>query len=167
MKNESYQEKMVEFNFSGTYQGDVVSSLIIKLVQKYIKSPVLDIGAGSGALINKLKNKNYDAAGLDLFPRGNGIKIGSITNLEFNDNEFNTIFCTEVIEHLTDEQIDKGLNEIKKVLKKDGYFIITTPYNENLEKNTYTCPKCGHRFHNVGHLQSFTVTTHPHRKIHY
>ena len=111
MNNESYQEKMVKFNFSGTYQGDVVSSLIIKLVQKYLKSPILDIGAGSGALINELKNKDYKTTGIDLFPRGKDIKKGGITNLEFKDNEFNTIFCTEVIEHLTDEQIDKGLSE--------------------------------------------------------
>ena len=156
MNNENYQEKVVEFNFSGRYQGDIVSSLIVNLVKRYIRSPVLDIGAGSGALINNIKNKNYTATGIDLFPRDNEIQKGTITNLKFKDNEFNTIFCTEVIEHLTNNQIDKGLSEIKRVLKKNGHFIVTVPYNESLEKNTFTCPKCGHKFHKVGHLQSFT-----------
>jgi ubiquinone/menaquinone biosynthesis C-methylase UbiE len=136
-------------------QGDFVSRVLIKLTKKYIESQILDIGAGSGALINELKSKNYNAAGIDLFPRSNEIQKGSITNLEFKDDGFNTIFCTEVIEHLTDKQIDKGLVEVKRVLRKDGYFIVTVPFGENLEMNTYTCPECGHRFHKVGHLQSF------------
>jgi len=154
MNNETYQKKVVKFNYSGTYQGDIVSPLIVALVRKYIKSHVLDIGAGNGALVNKLK-KDYVIVGIDLFPRSNEIQKGSITNLEFKDDEFNTIFCTEVIEHLTDKQIDKGLVEVKRVLRKDGYFIVTVPFDENLEMNTYTCPECGHRFHKVGHLQSF------------
>ena len=155
MNNENYQKKIVELNFSGNYQGDFVSPLIIVLVEKYLKSPILDIGAGSGALINKLKSKNYSTIGIDLFPRGEDIQEGSITNIEFKDDEFNTIFCTEIIEHLTDKQIEKGLVEVKRVLRKEGHFIVTVPFDENLETNTYTCPECGHRFHKVGHLQSF------------
>ena len=153
--DEKYQKKIVELNYGDVYQGDVVSSTIVKLTQHYLKSPILDIGAGSGALINELKIKKYKAKGIDLVPRSNEIQKGSITNLEFKDDEINTIFCTEVIEHLTDKQIDKGLVEVKRVLRKDGCFIVTVPFDENLEMNTYTCPECGHRFHKVGHLQSF------------
>ena len=155
MDNEKYQKIVVEFNYGEKYQGDIVSHLIVKLTQKYIESPILDVGAGSGALTNVLKNRKYNAIGIDLYPKGEDIKKGSITNLKFKDKTFNTVFCTEVIEHLTDKQIDKGLNEVKRVLKKGGHFIVSVPYNENLENNSFVCPKCGHKFHKVGHLQSF------------
>lgn len=156
MNNEEYQKKIVEYNYSDIYQGDVVSSQILELVHRYLKSPILDIGAGSGSLINKLRSKNYEVVGIDLFPVVEDIRKGTITNLDFGDNEFNTVFSTEVIEHLTEEQIDKGLNEVKRVLKKGGSLILTVPYNENIEINSYTCLNCGFKFHRVGHLQSFT-----------
>lgn len=47
------------------------------------------------------------------------------------------------------------MREIKRVLKPEGRLIVTVPYAEVLEENKYICPKCGHKFHKVGHLQSF------------
>jgi hypothetical protein len=60
-----------------------------------------------------------------------------------------------MIEHLTDEQIDKGLDETARILEKSGHLIITTPYNEDLKINSVSCPKCRYEFHRYGHFQSF------------
>jgi len=62
------------------------------------------------------------------------------------------------LEHLDDQTLKKGLSEIYRVLKKEGYFIITTPYKENLEQSMVVCPKCHTRFHRIGHVSSFDET---------
>jgi ubiquinone/menaquinone biosynthesis C-methylase UbiE len=162
MDNEQYQLTFQERNKKLyvkhllNYKGDKTSLVLFDLSKKYLKEPILDIGAGTGALIKTLKSKGYkESCGVDLYPKVDFVKKGTITNIPENDNSFNTVFCTEVIEHLTNEQIDKGLKEVNRVIRKKGFFILTTPFNENLELNSYVCPHCNKKFHKVGHLQSF------------
>jgi len=133
------------------YAGDVSSPEIVRLSKKYIGKRVLDVGAGSGALINLIPN----AIGLDLVPKHPKIIKGDISNIPFNNKSFDTIFATEILEHLDDEILDKGLNEIYRVLQKESHLIITVPYREDLRQNMVICPKCGAKFHRVGHMQSF------------
>lgn len=51
-------------------------------------------------------------------------KQGNIEKLNYFDDNFDTIFAIEVIEHLLD--IDRSFSEVYRVLKKEGYFCITT-----------------------------------------
>lgn len=164
MNNEKYQKRLEECSakkFSNKekphyYQGDAVSGLIFSLSKKWIGRKILDVGAGTGALVSHLKSMGYEnAQGIDLYPKVDFIKKGLITKIDFEDSYFDTLFCTEVIEHLDDKQIKKGVSEIERVLKEKGSLIISVPYNENLEHNSFVCPQCKHKFHKVGHLQSF------------
>lgn len=155
MNDEQYQNLITEKNYK-SYQGDLASRFLARKLKKHIESPILDIGAGTGALVKKLRNNGFKAFGTDPVPRSKSIQKGNITEIKFSDNSFNTIFCSEVIEHLSDKQISKGIIEIKRVLAEGGNLIITVPFNENLENNSFICPECGHKFHKVGHLQSFT-----------
>ena len=132
------------------YAGDISSPEIIRLSKKYIGKRVLDVGAGSGALISQIPN----AIGLDLVPKHPRIIKGDISNMPFREESFDTIFATENLEHLDDETLDKGLGEIYRVLCR-GHLIITVPYNEDLRQNMVLCPKCGAKFHRVGHMQVF------------
>ena len=135
------------------YAGDVSAPEIIRLSKKYIGKRVLDVGAGSGALINLIPN----AIGLDLAPKHPKIIEGNISNMPFRDDSFGTIFATEILEHLDDETLNKGLDEIYRVLRGGGggHLIITVPYKEDLRQNMVVCPKCGAKFHRVGHMQVF------------
>jgi len=133
------------------YAGDVVSLEVIRLSKKYINGEVLDAGAGSGSLISKIPN----ALGIDLAPKDSKIIKGDITKMPFEDKRFGTVFATEVLEHLSDDILEASLKEIKRVLRPGGFFILTVPYNEDIEKNKIECPKCGEKFHKWGHLQSF------------
>ncbi len=45
--------------------------------------------------------------------------------LPFSDQEFGLVTCFEVVEHIKSPQ--GLLNEVRRVLKKDGLFIISTP----------------------------------------
>ena len=134
------------------YAGDVSSPEIIRLSKRFIGKKVLDVGAGSGALINLIPN----AIGLDLAPKHPKIIEGDISNMPFSDDSFDTIFATEILEHLDDETLNKGLDEIFRVLRGGGgHLIITVPYKEDLRQNMVVCPKCGAKFHRVGHMQVF------------
>lgn len=137
-------------NWKEDFQGDRMAEEIIRLSKKFMGKKVLDIGAGSGALIKKIPR----AIGIDLVKRP-GIIKGSINNIPFHQEQFDTVFATEVLEHLSDKDLIKGLQEVHRVLKKDGYFIATTPFDENLEERMVQCPQCGAKFHRMQHLRSF------------
>lgn len=140
------------------YAGDVTAKVIINISKKYLGKSILDVGSGSGALILNLKKKyiNKNITGIDLLgqPENNVIE-GDVTNLKFNKEEFDTIFCTEVLEHLNNLDLKKAVKEISRVLVKKGILIITTPYNEKLKENIVFCPECHYSFHRVGHQQTF------------
>ncbi|MEX1013849.1 MAG: methyltransferase domain-containing protein [Candidatus Paceibacterota bacterium] len=148
--DKNYQKKYFE-NRKRSYSGDTRAPAIKRLSKKYLGEKVLDVGAGSGALINIIPN----AVGIDITPKNSKVQKGDITNLQFRDNYFNTVFALEVLEHLDKKTLDKGLKEIRRVLKEEGCFIVTTPYNENLEEGMVMCPKCELWFHKDGHVRSF------------
>lgn len=138
------------YGMNHEFHGDIVSKYIVKLSNKYIGEDVLDIGAGTGTLIKLIPG----SIGVDIVEKP-GIIKADITNLPFDDGSFDTVFCTEVLEHLEDKDLKKGVQEVFRVLKPGGFFIVTTPFDENLEERMVVCPECGTRFHRVQHMQSF------------
>ena len=137
--------------YEADFSGDVSSPEIVRLSKKYIGNKVLDVGAGSGALISLIP----DAAGLDLAPKHPRMIKGDISDMPFGDEVFDTLFATEILEHLDDKTLNKGLDEICRVLRVGGHLIITVPYKEDLRQNMVVCPKCDAKFHRWGHMQVF------------
>ena len=158
-EQEDYQKAIFSGHVSrqGVFKGDLIAPVVLRIVKPYLSGDVLDVGAGSGALIRTLQSNGFKAKGVDLYSTSTDIVQGSITDLPFANGTFGTAFCCDVIEHLADNQIDKGLKEVARVLRPKGHFIITTPFDEDLRQNAVTCPECGHSFHRYGHLQSFTL----------
>jgi SAM-dependent methyltransferase len=50
---------------------------------------------------------------------------GSVTELPFATGEFESCICTEVMEHVKED--DKGFSELARILKPGGLLLITTP----------------------------------------
>ena len=50
---------------------------------------------------------------------------GSVYNLPFSDNAFETIICSEVLEHVAD--VDATLKELTRLLKPGGNLLISVP----------------------------------------
>lgn len=115
------------------------AKMIIGKTNPYLKlnknSKVLDVGCGSGdfggVIIEKYKSQVH---GVDLNEMGikKAQKLGVdavIADLEvkwpWKKNTFDAIFAVEILEHLV--ETDFFLTEIKRVLKSDGYLILTTP----------------------------------------
>ncbi len=96
---------------------------------------VLDAGCGEGFTLNKLKQngigKKYEGIdyseeavklGRKTYPDLD-IKKGDIYNLNYKDNSFDLVICTEVLEHLDDPQ--KALFDILRVSSR--YILLTVP----------------------------------------
>ena len=94
---------------------------------------VLDVGCGTGAVLDFLKNFGFDAAGIDMssealkYCRAKNLKAhyGMADKIDFPDNSFDIIFALDVLEHLDDDI--GAVAEVYRVLKKDGLFIATVP----------------------------------------
>lgn len=127
---------------------------------------ILNIGIGDGWLEKRCQQAEWDTYTLDpsqsaiakIMELGIEGKTGYIEKNPYPDNFFDIVFCSEIIEHLSDEQINLGLLETKRVLKDEGLLIGTVPYNENLLISQVVCPCCGQVFHRWGHLQSFDLS---------
>ncbi|MBW4543433.1 MAG: class I SAM-dependent methyltransferase [Symplocastrum torsivum CPER-KK1] len=126
---------------------------------------ILNIGVGNGGLEKRCQEQGWETYALDPSQeairnlKAIGVKgeVGYIQSIPYADDFFDVVFCSEVIEHLSKEEINLGLIEISRILKKGGVLIGTVPYQENLIENQVVCPKCGEIFHRWGHQQSFDV----------
>lgn len=106
-------------------------------IQKYSKGDLLDIGCG-----NKPYEKEFDGlinryVGCDIIQSNlNKVDILCYANsIPLESETFDTLFSTQTIEHVEDHQ---GLvNEAYRLLKKDGYFIISGPMYWPLHEEPY------------------------------
>lgn len=120
---------------------------------------ILDIGCGNGILTNALA-QNYDVTGVDFSLEAlqyvTGKKIhSSAAQIPVDEKSYDMVFSSEMLEHLSDDNLNKAISEIKRIAKK--YIFITVPNNEFLESLFVKCNKCHFTFHKYGHLQSFDV----------
>ena len=101
---------------------------------------VLEIGCGAGLLCLELAKRGHTVIGTDISRHvlsfANALKdqanmdnvsfpLGDAETLMFADRSFDVVICSEVLEHLMTPA--KALSEIRRVLKKDGMAIMTTP----------------------------------------
>lgn len=118
-------------------------------IEKNYFGDILDIGCGQGVVLKKLKEKFGDKiktlTGIELSKKllemaGKNIPearllIADAENLPFGDNSFDFVIMIDVFQYLLD--FDKALEEIKKVLRPNGKFIVTAPNREWILFNDY------------------------------
>ncbi len=123
--------------------------------EKYIPedSRVLDLGAGYCDFIHHIKAKEKYA--LDVFEKLPEIAHDDVTTFVCSctdmsplaDNQLDSIFASNLFEHLTHDELLQTLGEIRRVLRPDGRLILLQP-NFKYCYRTY--------FDDYTHLQIFT-----------
>ena len=92
----------------------------------------LDLGCGVGQYSKELINYGYEVTSADISDialnkvsefNNNIIKIDMKETLPFSDNMFDLVFANLSIHYFSDEDTKNLMNEIKRILKKDGLFI--------------------------------------------
>lgn len=140
--NKNFYKKILDYDwvkandiFSGpeTFFHRLRVSILMRLLGKLDKKEkILDAGCGTGLFLRKLPPGSY---GIDIsmtalvkaknYAPNAKIFLSDIEKMPFKNNFFDTILCTEVLEHLPNP--DKALEEIRRVLKKNGRFIGSVP----------------------------------------
>jgi len=107
-----------------------LKSLITQLAKELEIKNILDVGAGSGWLVNHLQKQGFGVIGIDYSPmatKKNLVLSAKATKLPFADNQFDLVTAVSLIEHLNSSDVKRFLNEVKRVLKPTGYLFLITP----------------------------------------
>lgn len=111
-----------------------------KFVCPYVKDRVvLDVAAGDGYVAYEMAKKAgaRKVIGLDNFKQAIEsakkryqhpcleFQLGQAEKMSLTDNFFDLVVCLETIEHVKNHQM--FLQEVKRTLKPDGIFIVSTP----------------------------------------
>ena len=121
----TFQEHLIRYEFASQFCENKV---------------VLDIGCGSGYGSHYLKTSGArDVYGIDISQEAADYcrkkypschyKQGSAINTGYDDHFFDVVVCFELIEHLKEQY--ELMTEIKRILKKDGVLIMSTPNKDN------------------------------------
>ena len=98
------------------------------------KGKVLEIGCGNGERLYKLKNAGFYVEGIEIDEKAMSvakdkynlrIHKGDVRELNIPSNSFDFIIMNHVLEHVFEPV--KFLKECKRIIKKGGQIIITTP----------------------------------------
>lgn len=124
-------------NFRITIQGYKNNKFILENTRRYLKKgTILEGGCGLGGNVYCLHYNGYSAYGVDFakntvakinnyFPDLN-VTVGDVRKLDFENEFFDGYWSLGVIEHFY-EGYHEILEEMKRVIKKDGYVFLTFP----------------------------------------
>jgi ubiquinone/menaquinone biosynthesis C-methylase UbiE len=109
---------------------------VADLVESTQPTSLLDAGCGEGFAVDRLAQRLPDVkiTGVDLSPEAIAyaqahfgerarFRTGSVYKLPFSDRAFDTVLCSEVLEHVDDPST--AIRELKRVAR--NYVIITVP----------------------------------------
>lgn len=139
MSNSNFQREI--FNKYETKSNkEIVDLEIDKMIRTMLNKgdlrniKILEVGCGGGQLLSSF-TKYCDIYGLDISEKSLEVAKSNgyhavMTNIEtdqfpFSDDFFTIIVMNDVLEHITYE--DHCLREIRRILKKDGKYILCVP----------------------------------------
>jgi SAM-dependent methyltransferase len=102
---------------------------------------ILDVGCctGQGGAVLVRKDRSLEVHGLDCVGEHHdklsctyalGI-CGRASAIPVSDGIYDVVLAGEIIEHLRDDEVDRSLAEIHRVLKAGGLLLLTTPHTSS------------------------------------
>ena len=114
---------------------------ILQIFKHRSNETILDCGCGTGANSARLARDHREVVGLDLAGKtllrakkrysSPHFVLGDATRLPFRESSFDLIICSDVLEHIPND--DRAMSEISKSLADRGSGIFTVPVD--LERN--------------------------------
>ena len=128
-------------SYSYSYSENSMQHIQRYLVAKELcrNKKVLDIACGEGYGSDILSQTASSVYGVDIseeavlhaqnkYQKDNlSFRTGSVAEISFDDESFDVVISFETIEHVSEELQIKFLDEIKRVLKKDGLLMMSSP----------------------------------------
>lgn len=114
------------------------------VLSKKKKGKIFDIGAGTGMLLSKFKDKGWDVSGVELThtaasyaKRKYGIKLmtGDFLEKKFDSKLFDVIILNGSLEHL--HRPFETLEKAHSLLQKKGFVLISIPNNDSLGRKIF------------------------------
>jgi 2-polyprenyl-3-methyl-5-hydroxy-6-metoxy-1,4-benzoquinol methylase len=101
-------------------------------------SKVLEIGFGNGSFLKFAKDLNWDIFGTEINEHlikaalDCGYKVIHSDNLlAYSENTFDLVVGFDVLEHIPQSDLLNFINEVKRILKKGGFFIARFPNGDS------------------------------------
>jgi SAM-dependent methyltransferase len=117
----------------------VRNALCAEIISRRLeRGKVLDVGAGRGGLSHRLLELGYDVTAVDVDPsvcEHPDVIVqpcNIMAGLPFDDESFDLVAMTEVIEHVEDPF--RAVRECNRVLKPGGLLLLTTPNYGQIEE---------------------------------
>ena len=136
METETYVvEAAVEANHWWFVGRRRLFSDIIKSSGLRFDAEILDVGTGTGSNLRMLRELGFShVTGIDQSPEAvrfcaqkgfPNVRIGDVCDLPFEDDRFDFILATDIIEHIDDD--GKAMQELRRVLRPAGRLLLTVP----------------------------------------
>jgi len=96
------------------------------LMHEHCRGKVLDAGAGRCAYRDLLLESADEYVGMDIDQSSAVAVVGDAQHLPFADESFDTVFCSQVLEHIPNPCLSLG--EFLRVLRPEGKLILSVPH---------------------------------------
>lgn len=117
---------------------------MVGIAQRYKnKGRFLDIGCSVGFVLDESRKVGFEAEGLELnkkavdvaHSRGFRVKCCDLNNAGYFEDHFDVVVLNHILEHIAEPSI--FLQEIKRILKREGILIIGVPNHGSLVTGVY------------------------------
>ena len=116
----------------------------------------LDLGCGIGQFSKWFMENGYEVISSDISKialekvkefNSNVVNVDMREKLPFEDNKFDVVFANLSIHYFSDSDTKSLMNEIKRILKKDGLFIGSVNGIQGLEKIKETAQELDYHYY--------------------
>ena len=114
------KKNKVSWSSSRALTSRALHQALSRILPRYARGIVVDLGCGNKPYQNYVRAKKY--IGID--KQGGDLKA-DVLDLPLKNSYADTVISTQVLEHVKDPQ--QLFRESYRILKKDGYLILTTP----------------------------------------
>ena len=109
--------------------GEAHTLRLLELAELPQGASVLDMGAGAGESLALLRKRGYDARGLDLTPRGEGVEQGDFLHAPYPDGSFDAVLSQCAFFVSGDQR--RALREAGRLLRPDGTLLLSDVFFED------------------------------------